>query len=459
MRRRSLDARILRLALPAAASSLVLVVHRAVDLAWIRGLGTEAVASLTVGNVSVWIFYAVGSLVAIGLTALIARYVGAMRAEAAGYVAAQGLRWALAVGLAAAALGWFLAPLFFEAANATPGVIENGLAYTRIFWVGGTFLLVQLAGDAIFRGHGNTRTPMYIAMISLLLNVALDPLLIWGFGPIPALGVPGAAWATVLASIVAAALTLHALARRGHLQRARPPDEALRLEATTRLGRPAFAGLDPSIFLRMARVGTPTMTASVLFSVILLELLKVAQAAGGPAAQAGLGIGHTGEGIAYVMCLGWAAAASSFVGRHLGARQPGRAERAAWRAALQCGLLNLCWALVLFFFADGIARAFAEEAAAQAHAASYLRIVALCLVPQAYELVLDGAFGGAGMTIPPMIIGVTLAAARIPLAWWAAIDLGHGAVGIWWVICITALLRGLFVALWFARGTWKQRSV
>jgi Na+-driven multidrug efflux pump len=213
------------------------------------------------------------------------------------------------------------------------------------------------------------------------------------------------------------------------------------------------------LFLRIARVGTPTFAASLLFNLILLELLRVASAVGGPAAQAGLGIGHTGEGMAYVLCLGWSAAASSLVGRHMGAGQLKTAEKAAWRAAFQCGALCLVWGVVLFVFADEIAWLFAKDAAAQVHAASYFQIVALCLVPQAYELVLDGAFGGAGMTIPPMVVGISLSLLRIPLSWWAAFELGLGVEGIWWVICITAAVRGVIVAWWFSRGTWKTRSV
>ncbi len=457
--RRSLDRRILALALPAVGSYMVLVIHRAVDMAWIRALGTDALASFTVSTVSTWMLHAVGALVVMGLTALVARYVGGIRASGARYVGAQGLRWAATLGLACGVAGWFCAPLFFTGAAAEPHVTDVGIAYTRLYWAGAVFVLLQLGCDAVFRGHGNTATPFKIAMVSLLANVGLDPLLIWGWGPIPAMGVPGAALATVLASLIGGGLGTVALLRHGHLQRARPPDEELRLDDATRLGMPKLLGLDGSIFRRMARIGTPQMTMSALFNLILIAMLAIAQRAGGPPAQAGLGIGWTGEGIAYVVCLGWAAASASLVGRFLGARQPQRAERAAWRAALQCASLNLVMGVVLFVFADEIAWAFAKGPDAQAYAASYFRIVALCLVPQAYEVVIGGAFGGAGMTVPPMIVGVTLAAARIPLAWFAAFELGMGVDGIWWTICITAALRGVLLGLWFAHGTWKTRTV
>ncbi len=457
--RRALDRRILALAVPAAGSILVQVVLRMVDMAWLRGFGTEAVAALTISTVSVWAFAAIGWFVAMGLTALVARYGGAGRRDGARYVGAQGLRWATALGLFCGAAGWFLAPLFFGASNADPAVRAAGLTYTRIYWGGGAFVLLQFAGDAIFRGHGNTRTPFRIAAAMLLLNVALDPLFIWGWGPIPRLGVAGAGLATILATAVGAGLLVTALLRHGHLQRARPTDDELRLHATTRLGRPARLGLDGSIFVRMARVGTPSMCASLLFNLILLEMLRVAHAAGGSAAQAGLGIGHQGEGIAFVICLGWSGAASALVGRHMGAGQIKAAERAAWRAAWQCAWISFGWALVLFVFADDLAGLWAEAPDARAFAADYFHIVALCLIPQAVGLVVDGAFAGAGLTLPPMITGIVFAGLRVPLAWWAAFDAGLGVRGVWIVITATAAIRGVAVAWWFTRGTWKTRTV
>ena len=456
---RPLDRRILALAIPAAGSTLVPVIHRMVDMAWIRGLGTEAVAALGISTISVWLFAAVTWFVSMGLTALVARYVGALRREAAGYVGAQGLRWSIALGLLCAGIGYLIAPVVFRLGGAEDAVRDLGITYTRIYWAGGVFVLMHVASDSIFRAHGNTRTPFKIAVVTLVLNVVLDPLFIWGWGPIPRMEVAGAALATVLAAAAGAGLSCLALLRHRHLRRAHPGDDALRLDATTRIGRAGLLGLDLGVFRRIARVGSPTMTASLLFNVILLEMMRIAEAAGGAPAQAGLTIGHTGEGVAFVACLGWSAAASSLVGRHLGAGQPKAAERAAWRACLQCGLLNLVYAVALVLFADEIASIWAKGAEAQAHGASYFRIVAWCLLPQAYELVLDGAFGGAGMTVPPMLVGVSLAAARVPLAWWAAFDLGWGVEGIWIVIAVTAAVRGLLICLWFARGTWKTRSV
>jgi len=455
---RRLDREILALALPAAGSMLLLHAHRAVDQAWVRGLGTEALAGLGVATLSVWLFAGLGALVGMGLTALVARYVGAGRGVAAAYVANQGLRWAAALGVLAAGVGWVLAPLLLTRADAEPGVRAVGEAYTRIYWAGGAAVLLHLAADAVFRAHGNTATPFRIAVLALLLNVGLDPLLIFGAGPVPALGGGGAALATVLAEAVAAAVALWRLRRLGHVARQRPTDEDLRLGAGTRLGTPGGGPLDVAVFLRLARVGLPTLATSLLFNFVLLEIMRIAERAGGAHAQAALGIGHTGETLAFVFGLGWAAAAASLVGRRLGAGRPEQAEQAAWRAAHHCALLCFLWGAALFAFDEPLAGLLTEDPATRAHAAAYLRIVAVCLAPQAYELVLDGAFGGAGMTVPPMLIATSISLLRIPLCAWAVAE-GHGVAGIWFVISATAFARGLLCMAWFARGTWKTRSV
>ena len=337
------------------------------------------------------------------------------------------------------------------------------MAYTRVYWGTGVVILLHQAGDAIFRGHGNTRTPFVFALISLVLNVVLDPILIYGWGPVPAMGVAGAAWATVIATAVAALLGFESLRRAGHLGRARPSDETLRFTSTTPLGRPGWLGLDPAVLRRITRVGLPVGLAGLFFNAIYLALYRIVGDAGGAAAQAGLGLGHTGEGIAFVLCLGWSAAASALVGQSLGAGDPDGANRFAWRAVLQCATLCGVWGLALFLFGEEIAGLLATRegstAAARAHGAAYFAIVSWCLVPQAVEIVLEGAFGGAGLTTPAMVISATFSLLRIPLALWAAFGLGLGPSGVWWVIAGTAAVRGVLVGWWFTRGTWRTRAV
>jgi putative MATE family efflux protein len=450
---------ILSLALPAAGSAALVLAHRWVDMAWVKGLGEAATGAMGVGTISVWMFSALGALIGTGLTALVARYSGAGREDAGGYVASQGLRWALVIGAVGAVLGWFLAPVLFLLSHSTESETAHGIPYTRIYWGGGAAILLQLACDAVFRAHGNTRTPFLIGLFSLALNVVLDPLLIFGWGPVPALGMAGAGLAHVSSFVVGVLLSVRALRRAGHLHAERPSDAALRLVETTRLGRPNRWGLDRAVFGRMARVGVPLGITSLLFNAIYIALYALASEAGGQAAHAGLVVGHNGEGVAFVLGMGWGGAAAALVGRSLGAGRPEEAERYAWTAALQCAGLSGLWGLALFLFDDEVAGLLVDSPDGLRYASAYLRIVAPCLLFQAFELVLDGAFGGAGLTLPPLVIGGSFTLLRIPAAALAVLTFGHGPEAIWVVISVTAALRGIGCAWWFSRGTWKARTV
>jgi Na+-driven multidrug efflux pump len=195
----------------------------------------------------------------------------------------------------------------------------------------------------------------------------------------------------------------------------------------------------------------------VFFVAVYLELTRIVTSRGGDAAQGGLGIGLRGEAVAFVLCSGFGIAASSLVGRRLGAGRPEAASSAAWRAAALAAAACLVWGLVLFFFDGTIARILGATADNEPYARLYFRIVAVALVPQALEIVLDGAFAGAGMTLPPMLVSITFAAARVPLAAWASTH--WGVAGIWWTISATAAVRGVVIAVWFSRGSWKRRTV
>src|SRR5690606_12490157 len=194
--------------------------------------------------------------------------------------------------------------------------------------------------------------------------------------------------------------------------------------------------------------------AGVTSSLIYLALSGIVEETGGRAALAALGLGHRGESIAFVVCTGFADATASIVGRKLGAKHLAEAERAAWRATFHGGALCGLWAIVLLVFGPAIAGLVATGETLELTVA-YYRITALCLIPQAIELILEGAFSGAGKTLPPMVITIAISVLRIPLAWMFADAFGLGVIAIWWVLSFTAMARGAAMAFWFRRGTWK----
>jgi len=456
---------VLRLAGPGILAGFVQLAYHWINQAWVGGLpdATVAAAALSVAVFMVWAGQSFASLTSVGLSALVGRYSGAGRDDAARYVAVEGLRWAAVLSLVVGGLGVGFAPLVFHETHLSPSAAAQGITYTSILYAGAIGPIAQAACDAVWRGHGTTRVPLLTSALGLALNAALDPLLIFGWGPVPGLGIGGAALATVFSSSVAAVTSLVLLRRQGHLSRRRPSDDVLRLDPTTPLRPGRVPGLDLAIGRRLARIGLPACVNGLFFVAVYLFLSNVVMEAGGDDAQAGLGVGLRGEQLAFVVGAGFQAAASVLVSRCLGAGRPDEAAAQAWRSSWWAAAACLAWGGALFAFGRHLVDLWLPlshaSPAARDYALDYFQTVALCLAPQAFEVVLDGAFGGAGMTIPPMIVTLTLSAGRVPLARWAAFDLGLGVHGIWVVIAATAALRGLVTAIWFARGTWRRRTV
>jgi Na+-driven multidrug efflux pump len=206
----------------------------------------------------------------------------------------------------------------------------------------------------------------------------------------------------------------------------------------------------------VCRVGLPTAITGVTFSLIYVFLTRTTTRFGTPALAA-LGIGHRVESWLFMIGVGFGAATAAIVGQNLGAGRVDRAERAGWLATAFCTLLGI----VAFSLEIGIPRDFAalftNDPAVVAEAVKYLRIAAISQLAVCAEIVLEGALGGAGETVPPMLTSTALTASRIPLAGWAA---NHwGSVGIWWVISLTAMGRGIGMAALWRIGRWKRRAI
>ena len=380
---------ILSLAVPAAGAGLTALAHTWVDTYWI-GQGEDGaigVGALGVASFTVWIFGSLGSLLIVGLTAIVGRYQGAGRKDAAGYTASQGLRGALGLAGICAVAGYFLAPWFFVLAGASEELLSAGTPYVQVYWGCGFPILLGYAATGIFRGYGDTRTPFLMGLVGLGLNVILDPLFIFGLGPIPAMGVGGAALATVICSGVSTLLMWMKLRSGGLLLPERPSDEELRFRDDTPLAHPGRMGIDPAMLRRLVAIGQPVAMAGIFFSLVYLVLTRIVISTGGSASVAALSIGHRGEGLAWVFYTGYSAAASSLVARYMGEGRTDLAEMRAWGAVFQCSILSLAWGGTLFFFGEEIAALFIEESSqgsfhAVKEAGLYFKITSWSLVFQ-----------------------------------------------------------------------------
>ena len=271
------------------------------DTFWVgRTLGPDALAAVSLASYTVWIIVSLGELVGVGLTAVAARRHGEGDPQSAARAAGTALVMALVLGVVVAAGGLLSLPAIFRLMHAEGVVAELAREFLVIQLLGAALIYGYFVVTAAFRSAGDTRTPFVLLGASVLLNLVLDPLMILGWGPLPALGVYGAALATVLTRGLGFLVGIVLLYRRG----------GIRLSLSLPVAR------------SIARIGLPTMLTGVLFSAIYMLLVRVVGRFGTPAIAA-LGVGHKIEGISYMICVGFGLAAETLVGQNLGAGQNG----------------------------------------------------------------------------------------------------------------------------------------
>jgi putative MATE family efflux protein len=328
-----------------------------------------------------------------------------------------------------------------------PRVEEQAASFTHAILAGLPFIYLFYAIDAVYRGFGNTRTPMQVDLAAVVLNAILVPCLMHGWGPLPAMGVAGAGAATAICHACGFAAKL-ALARGRGIEVAAALGEVLR-------ARTLDGGVTP---WRIGRVGLPVAFTGLWICAVFIALTRLL-AHYGTAPLAALTVGHRLESVPYFACVGFSGAAAALVGQNLGAGRPGRAERAAWGTVGYCAILIACVCLVYFFLPHALMRLFTDDPAVIELGVSYLKIVAVVEVFMGVELVLIGALSGAGDTAMPMVITSLFAAARVPSAALLAGPLGFGVQGVWIAIGASVVVRGALMTLWFRTGRWKTRRL
>lgn len=428
-----LSGAILRLALPAVGTSLLQLAFLLVDLFWVgRILGPTALAAVSTAGFAVWMIAALAEMVAVGLTAVAARRHGEGAHGMAAVVAGTTLLLGLGLGVAVGAGGLVLVPLLFDAMRTPAAVTDLGRLYLTAYLVGAPLVFGFFATEATFRASGDTRTPLLLLGTSVVLNAALDPLLIVGAGPLPALGIAGAAVAAVLTRGAALAMGFVILVRR----------RLVRL--TVFDWRSGFTAM---------RIGLPVAFNGIFFSLVYIGLTRITTRFGVPALAA-LGIGHKLEGLSYMVAVGFGLASAAIVGQNIGAGRPDRARQAGWLTAWYAAGIGAAVGVAFVAFPDLMVGVFSDDPGVVADGAMYLRAMALAQISMGFEIVLESALGGAGYTVMPMLWNALFTAARIPLAAWLAGILG--VAGVWWAIGLTAVARGVAMALLWRAGRWQR---
>lgn len=434
---------VLKLAWPVVATMFVHTAFIVTDMIWVGRLGAAAIAAVTSSVFFIWILFSVAEIFTAGLVAIISRHYGAKRYDRASYAASQAIGFSFILSVLITVIGYALASKFLEFMGTAPDVTQYGIDYLRIRFAGTVFLFWYEAGTAIFRSTGDTKTPMILSIIAVGGNIVLDPLLIFGIGPFPRLEVAGAAIATVIA-MAASVIGFVIYILRGKL--------------TLDLRWLDSLKTDIKLIWRMVKIGTPMSLYGITFSVVYIFINKIT-ATFGTESIAALGVGNRSEAFSYMICFGFAVAVSTLVGQNLGAGKPERAEKAVWSAFWLAFIVTGTMSVLFLTMPGLITRIFTSDPVVIAVSSDYLRILAISQVFMAAQIVFEGAFSGAGNTVPPMLIGIPSAVARLPVAYLLCYTLDVGVNGVWWAITSTTVVGGIIVVVWFRKGRWKHREI
>jgi len=414
-----------------------------VDVFFVSRVGADAVATVGVTESMLTIVYTVAMGLGIGATAVVSRRMGEKDDEGAAQAAAQAIALGLILSVAIGAFGWFNAERLLRMMGATPEMIDSSLGYAQVMLAGNVTVTLLFLNNAIFRGAGDPAIAMRVLWIGNAINIVMDPVLIFGLGPFPALGVTGAAVATNTGRGIAVAIqfwTLWSGKSRIHLTR-------------------RHLELVPVVMWNVCRLSGVGFLQILIDTTSYIGLVRVI-AMFGSDALAGYTIAIRIVIFAMLPAWGFSNAAATMVGQALGAGKAERAEQAVWVAAKYNGLvLGLVGALFVIFAAP-IVSVFTSDPAVAPSAVACLWIVSTGFVFFAYGLVFTQSFNGAGDTWTPTWINFgCFWLWQIPLAWLLAVRLDMGPTGVFIAMTVAFSTLAIVSGLIFRRGRWKTQRV
>ncbi len=439
----SMSGAIWALALPTMLAASAQTTISLVDTFWVGRLGADAIAAVGMCGQVMFLLFTVFIGISAASSALVARAVGASDFDRADHVATQALILTLAASVVVGTLGYLFAPELMRLLGAAPEVARLGAGYLRITFTGSVFIFSMTVGGGILRGAGDAVTPLVIAVLAAVVNLVLDPLLIFGLVGFPEMGVRGAALASVTAQAIAYSVGFGVLL-------------VGRLRVRLRL---KDSRLDPAVVWRIVRIGLPAsvqMSARAAMGIVLIGIV----ARFGTEVVAALTIGMRLQMVAFMPTFGIAEASSALVGQNLGAGKPDRAERSALVATSYTLLVMGGMALVYSNFGRSLVSLFTPNAAVIEAGGLLLVIVAPGLVFAAIGITLGRAIGGAGDTVPTAVFTfLALWGIQVPLAIWLSGYATFGETGVWWASVVAGLVLCSMTATYFFSGRWKHKRV
>ena len=429
------------ISLPIVVGNMLQNTFNIVDMIFVGKLGPAAIAAVGMSGVIMGTLYVAIFGIYMGTTAMVARFIGAKEKTKAENVAMQSVILGLFCYVFILIAGYTLAGPMLKGLGASEEVLTHGVGYIRVMFIGSIMMILSFILGSALRAAGDALTPMVILAISTVLNICLDPLLIFGLWGLPELGVAGSAVATVIARAIGVFILLWLF---------------LNDKAIIRL-RIANAKIDLPLMGRIMRIGVFASIQGILRNVSGLILTRIV-ATYGTFAVAAYVVGMRLQFIVLMPGFGLATAVATLVGQNLGAKKPERAARTVWiTVGIGAGIMAFM-GLIYIIFARDIISIFNDHPEVLKTGVVYLRILASTFGIIAFGIILGRALNGAGDTVSPMIItAIGLLGFRIGLS--LILTQSLGLMGIWIGIASSSVIQGLMVTAWFSMGRWKLKKV
>ena len=432
-----------KLALPIMIGNSMQVVYNLADTFWLGKVGADAVASLSVGFPIIFLLISIGGGITVAGTTLVSQYKGVGDEEHTNKVASQVLVFVMSLSIILSILGVRFNHQLLKLIGTPTKIFNNAEGYLDIIMGGMSFMFLFFIFSALLRGYGDTKTPMRLIVASTLLNIILDPFLIFGWGFFPRLEVLGAGLATVFSRAIAGLVGLVILltGKQGiHI-------------------RLKYLKPDWKYIKRIIKIGFPSAGEMSLRALGMTVMMGIVTSYG-PTVVAAYGIVMRILSVIMMPARGFSRATTTMVGQNLGAQKINRAEKSAWISSGVVFILLSILGGIFALLASQIIAIFNNDPQVIQVGTKLLRVLGISFGFLGVRIVLGGSFRGAGNTVIAMILaGFSLFGLRIPITKFLADILNWQSDGIWWGIAIATMLSALLSTIWFKQGTWKERAI
>jgi putative MATE family efflux protein len=439
----SISRAIFLLATPMVLEMLMESLFAIVNVFWVTRLGSNAVAAVGLTESMMTLVFAVAIGVSMSTTAMVARRIGEKDSHGAAVAGVQAIVLAVAVSLLMGIPAYFYGRELLQLMGGSPALVEQGHRYTALMLGANVFVMLLFLNNGIFRGAGDASVAMRVLWMANAINMILDPLLIFGLGPFPEMGITGAAVATIIGRGSGVVYQFWILMRGN----------------TRVVIRPADFRIVPPVLFTLIRVSITGVMQFAIAHTSWIALVRIISTFGA-VAVAGYTIGIRVFLFVILPSWGFSGAAATMVGQNLGAGKPERAVRAVYLTAIYNVAYLGVVAIVLIFAPEQIVRFFATEPGEVQYAVDCLRIIGYGNVVYALGMVMVQAFNGAGDTVTPTWVNfVGFWLCEIPLAWALAYPAGLGVRGVFISIPLAEVLITVMGVTLFMKGNWKHRKI